>query len=53
MWNLKKEWYKPTYLQNRTRVTDTENKLMVTSGEKEGRINWEIGIDIYTLPYVK
>ena len=29
MWNLKKE-YKWTYLQNKNRVTDVENKLMVT-----------------------
>ena len=28
MWNLKKE-YKQTYLQNRNRVTDIENKAMV------------------------
>ena len=31
MWNLKK-WYKWTYLQNRNRLTDVENKLMVTRG---------------------
>ena len=31
MWNLKKG-YKGTYLQNRNRVTDVENKLMVTGG---------------------
>ena len=31
MWNLKKR-YKWTYLQNRNRHTDIENKLMVTSG---------------------
>ena len=29
MWNLKK-WYKWTYIQNRNRLTDIENKLMVT-----------------------
>ena len=34
MWHLKK-WYKTTYLQNRSRLTDIENKLMVTKG-KEG-----------------
>ena len=28
MWNLKK-WYNWTYLQNRNRVTDVENKLIV------------------------
>ena len=42
-----------TYLQNSNRVTDVENKLMATSGEKVGGINWEIGIDIYTLLYIK
>ena len=38
MWNLKK-WYKWTYLQNRNRLTDIENKPMVTEGEGEGGIN--------------
>ena len=38
MWNLKK-WYKWTYLQNRNRHTDTENKLMVTKGKCGGGIN--------------
>ena len=28
-----KKWYKWTYLQNRNRLTDIENKLMVTKGE--------------------
>ena len=32
--------------------TDVENKLMVTRGERGG-INWEIGIDTYTLLYIK
>ena len=31
IWNLKK-WHKWTYLQNRNRVTDVENNLMVTGG---------------------
>ena len=49
MWNLKKKWHKCTYLQNRNTATDTE-KLIVTKGERgQGGINWEIGIDIYTL----
>ena len=30
-------------------VTEVGNKLMVTQGERQGRINWEIRIDIYTL----
>ena len=33
MWNLKK-WYNWTYLQNRNRVTDVENNLMVTGGKE-------------------
>jgi len=51
-----KKGNKWTYLQNRNRVTDVENKLVVTSGEsREGSegINWEIGIDIYTVLYIK
>ena len=35
MWNLKK-LYKLTYLQNRNRLTDLGNKLMVTKGERWG-----------------
>ena len=33
MWDLKK-WYKWIYLQNRNRLTDLENKLMVTKEER-------------------
>ena len=32
--------------------TDVVNKLMVTRREREG-INRELGIDIYTLSYIK
>ena len=42
-----------TYLQNRNRVTDVENKLMPTQGERGRGINGEIGIDTYTLLYIK
>ena len=36
----KKKRYKWTYIQNRNRPTDTENKLVVIKGEKtEGEIN--------------
>ena len=35
MWNLKK-CHKWTYLQNRNRLTDIDNKLMVTKGERGG-----------------
>ena len=51
--NLKKKWYKWTYLQNSNRVTGVENTLIVTEGERGGGINWEIGIDIYRLLYTK
>ena len=37
MWNLKKKRYKCTYIQNRNRPTDIENKPMVTKGER----GWE------------
>ena len=33
MRNLEK-WYRWIYLQNRNRVTDVENKLMVTKGKR-------------------
>ena len=36
MWNLKK-WYKWTCLQNRNRLTDIENRLMVSREESWGR----------------
>ena len=52
MWNLEK-WYKWTYLQSRNRDTDIENKHMDTKERKRGGMNWEIGIDIYTLLYIK
>ena len=49
-----KKWYQLTYLRNRNRVTDVENKRTVTKGESEGGgINWETGVDIYTLLYIK
>ena len=39
MWNLKKKCYRWTYLQNRNRLTDIENKFKVTKGESGGGIN--------------
>ena len=44
------------YLQNRSRVTDVENKVMVAcvgGGKGKGGINREIEIDRYTPLYVK
>ena len=56
MWNLEK-WYKWTGLQGRNRDTDVENKRMDTNGGKwqggRGVMNWEIGIDMYTLICIK
>ena len=34
-----KVWYEWTYLQNRNRLTDTENIFMVTRGKQGGGIN--------------
>ena len=52
MLNLKND-NKSTYLQNRNRLTDIENKLMVTKGERGGGgINEEFGIKRYTLLYI-
>ena len=49
LWNLEK-WYRWTCLQGRNRDTDVENKRMDTKGGMgAGEMNWEIGIDIYTL----
>ena len=54
MWNLKK-WYKWAYLQDRNRLTDIENKLMVTKGDSGGRgedtfgdWDWHIHTTIYS-----
>ena len=50
LFNLEK-CYRCTYLQRRNRDTDVENKRTDTKGRMgvEGRMNWEVGIDIYTL----
>ena len=55
MWNLKK-WFRWTGLQGRNRDTDVENKRMDFKGGKwrgGGVMNWEIGIDIYTVICIK
>ena len=41
--------------QNRKRLTDIENRLMVTKGKGGvgGGINQEFGINMYTLLYIK
>ena len=42
-------------MQGRKRDTDVENKRMDTKGESGGGgvMNWEIGIDMYTLICIK
>ena len=43
MWNLKKYNKLVNIQQERSRLTDIENKLVVTSGEREGRRS-EVGV---------
>ena len=50
--NITKD-YKWTYLQNRSRVIDVENKLIVNRGWGRGGINWKTVIDTYILLYIK
>ena len=57
MWNLKKKMVQMNLFTKQI-VTDVENKLMVGrgSGGKQGAgggLNWETGIEIYTLLYIK
>ena len=52
------KWYRWTGLQGRNRDTDVENKCVDTKGGKwgwggGGGMNWEVGIDIYTLICIK
>ena len=50
----KKQWYKLIYFQNRKRLTGSEDEFMVTRGIGWGRgIDWELGMDMYTLLYLK
>ena len=51
LWNLKKK-YACTYLHNR--LTDFENKLMVTKGDRcGGEMDWRFGTGICTLKYME
>ena len=57
-WNVEK-WYRWSGLQGRNRDTDVENKRMAPKRADMGgrggggRMNWETGIDIYTLICIK
>ena len=46
-------WYKWTSSQSKNRVKDVGSKLMVTGGGVGRRKNWEIGIDIDIVLYIK
>ena len=49
-----KKWHKWTYLQNRNRLINLENKLLVTGDEgREGGTDWEFGTDMDTPLYLK
>ena len=50
---FKNKWYKSTFLQNRKRLTDLENNLMVAWGRMGEGIVKEFGINKYTLLYLK
>ena len=45
--------YRWTYLQSRNRETDVENKHTDAKERRKGWINWELGIDIYTILCIK
>ena len=56
-WNLKKKWYKWAYFLNGNRLTDRENRIMVTKwkrvGVGRGRKGWweisqEVGMNTHT-----
>ena len=40
-------------MKGRNRDIDVEDRHVDTVGEGEGGMNWEIRIDLYTLPCVK
>ena len=50
MWNLEK-WYRWSYLQNRNRDTEVGEKHLDMKRKSWGMggMNWEVGIDIFTL----
>ena len=50
IWNLEK-WCWWTYSRGRNK--DSEHRLTDTAGEKEGGMDWESSIEIYTLPRIK
>ena len=57
MWNLKKKEriiQMNLFTKQKSRLTVLENEFMVTGGKGGGGgIDWEFGIDMYTLLYLK
>ena len=53
MWNLKRNDYRWTDLQNRKRLTDLGNEIMVAGGRDGAKGEREFGMDMYTLLYLK
>ena len=49
MWNLKKNWYRRSYLQSRNRDRDKRTGYGHQGRKKGDGMNWEIGVDIYIL----
>ena len=52
IWHLEK-WYHWTYLLDRNRDADVNNRFVDKAGEGDGRVNWENSTETYILPYVK
>ena len=48
-----KIWHKWTYLWNRNKLTDIENRFVVTKGGLGGGKDWEFGIDRCKLLYIE
>ena len=47
-------WHRWTYLWNRNRLTDIENRLVVAKGEgRWGGMDWEFGVSICKLLYIE
>ena len=49
-WNLKNKW---AYVRSISRLTDIENNLQLAKEKCEGGRNWECGIHLYTLVYLR
>ena len=53
MWNLEYDTNELIYNTEPHRLTDTENKFMVTKGEARGGINLKFEMSRYKLLYIK